>query len=148
MASRLTSVLLSAVAPVHSASALTVTITRSAPGVLVSAVRGHLNAAGARVLGDSFLSLAAREKCHLRVFHDWSEMTDYDGEARVLLTDVASVLVPLSEAIHFFVTAPAVVFGVRAANLILKKLTAHATGGSYDAALEGALAHATRMRNA
>lgn len=132
--------------PAYSSGPLVVAIGRPAPWVFLSRVQGHLDAAGARVIADAVRHQMAAEKRYMVILNDWSEMSDYDGAARVLLTDLAREVLPASEAVHILLTSQRVAFGVRAANLILRRITAHLKMDTFGAALVAAVDRPTPAR--
>jgi hypothetical protein len=138
--------LLESARPVYSSGALAISTGRPAPWVFLTRVRGHLNVVGARMIANAVREQIAAEKRYMIIMNDWSQMTDYDGEARVLLTDLARAVLPASESVHILVTSQRVAFGVRAANLVLQRITAHVKLETFAAALTAAVEHPTRAR--
>ena len=138
--------LLDTAVPVHSSDSLLIAIGRPAPWVFLSRVKGHLDVAGARVIDQAVRAQTAAEKRYMIILNDWSAMTDYDGAARVLLTDLARAVLPASEAVHILINSQRVAFGVRAANLVLHRLTAHTKLQTFAQALLAAVEHPPRLR--
>ena len=127
--------------PAHETSLVTVTIWRPAPGVFLTRVKGRLDLPGAKAIESAFRRQVLEEKHHIG-FHDWEEMTNYDGPARALLTDVARELLPAVRAAHLLVGSAIVAFGVRAANIVLRRLTVEDSRATFDRALAGAIVDA------
>ncbi len=125
--------------PAHATSLVTVTIHRPAPTVFVTRVKGRLDLAGAVAIESAFRRQVLEEKIHFG-FHDWQEMTNYDGAARALLTESARELLPAVRAVHLLVGSAIVAFGVRAANIILRRLTLEPSRADFDRALAAAIA--------
>src|ERR1700722_1344801 len=121
--------LLATARPVYSEGDLVISVGRPAESVFLARVQGHLTLKGARVLGEAIVQAvtSGRTMTHC---HDWSAMTDYDSEARVHLTDVGRQVFPKLKFIHLLVTSPLVAFGVRAANLVLRRITVHSSADS------------------
>ena len=138
--------LLEAAVPVHSSDALVVSIGRPAPWVFGSRVKGHLDVAGARVIDQAVRTQTAAERRYMVLLNDWSGMTDYDGAARVMLTDLARAVLPACDAVHILISSQRVAFGVRAANLVLHRLTAHTKLETFSAALRAAVEHSPGFR--
>ena len=138
--------LLDTAVPVHSSEALLIAIGRPAPWVFLSRVKGHLDVAGARVIDQAVRAQTAAEKRYMVLMNEWSGMTDYEGAARVLLTDLARAVLPACEAVHILISSQRVAFGVRAANLVLHRLTAHTNLPTFNAALLAAVEHPPRLR--
>jgi hypothetical protein len=138
--------LLETAIPVHASEALLIAIGRPAPWVFLSRVRGHLDVVGARVIDQAVRAQTAAEKRYMILLNDWSGMTDYDGAARVLLTDLARAVLPACEAVHILLSSQRVAFGVRAANLVLHRLTAHTRPQTFAAALQAAVEQQPRLR--
>lgn len=138
--------LLDAAVPVHSSESLLVAVGRPAPWIFLSRVKGHLDLAGARVIDRAVRAQTAAEKRYMVLLNDWSGMTDYEGSARVLLTDLARAVLPACDAVHILIFSQRVAFGVRAANLVLHRLTAHTKLQTFNAALLAAVEHPPRLR--
>lgn len=138
--------LLDSAVPVHSTDSLVISIGRPAPWVFLSSVKGHLDVSGARVIDQAVRAQTAAEKRYMVILNDWSRMTDYEGHARVLLTDLARAVLPACEAVHIFISSQRVAFGVRAANLVLHRLIAHTRLETFARALLAAVEHPPRLR--
>jgi hypothetical protein len=109
----------------------TLELWRPLPGLLVSRVTGYLGLEGAREIESIFRKQVAEDGRHLG-FHDWHEMSDYDSDARVLLTHVVYELLSQVRGVHFLVQSRVVAFGVQAANLVLRRLMVHPSEASFD----------------
>jgi hypothetical protein len=123
----------------YSSEKVTVQLWWPSDALMASRVIGHLDVAAAR-----FLATSLRE--HLRTttgpavgFHDWSRMTDYDGDARILLTDVAREALPRSEGVHVLVGSPLVAFGLRTASVVLRHVFSYVAREPFEAALTSSL---------
>jgi len=104
----------------HVSSQGSVVVWRPAPGVFVTRVVGHLDEAAAREIEGAFRRQIAEEGRHVG-FNDWLDMTDYDSRARILLTEMVNESIALIEASHILIASRLVAFGVRAANVVLRR---------------------------
>ena len=108
--------------------------------MLVSRIDGHLDVDGARFLAASVRThLAACAPLRHTGFHDWYAMTDYDGDARVMLMDLVRDILPRLEAVHICIGSPGVAFGVKAASLVFPNLSSYVSRASFDRTLAGTL---------
>ena len=73
-----------------------------------------------------------REDGCLRGFHDWELMTDYDADARTLLTETTVMNLRRIEVAHFITGSRLVAFGVRPAGAFIGKLVLHPTRASFE----------------
>lgn len=112
-----------------------------APGVIVIVFKGVLSAQSAAKIDEVLRRLTANGKKH-EDFHDWEGMTDYDGQARVTLTNTALALRPSSEHVHLLVRSRAVAMGVKVASAVLSNITSHLDRASFEAALDASIARA------
>jgi hypothetical protein len=119
----------------HTDALGSVAVWRPASRILVTRVIGHLNEEGAREIDVAFQKQIVEEGLHVG-FHDWGAMTDYDSQARIFLTQTTQRSLERIEAVHFLVQSRVVTFGIRAANLILKRLTVHEEPGTFDRELQ------------
>lgn len=113
-----------------------------APDVIVSLFKGVLSAQAATRIDDILRRLTANGNKH-DAFHDWEGMTDYDGQARVTLTNTALALRPSSERVHLLVRSKTVAMGVKVASVVLPTLFSHLDRASFESALEESI---TRRR--
>jgi hypothetical protein len=130
----------------HTSSALSIAIGRPAPWIFLSRVEGHLNLEGARLIDTAVRAHVASESRYLVLLNDWSQMSDYDGTARVLLTDLARHVLPACEGLHILVGSRLVAFGVQAANLILRKITVHTDRDPFASAVAAVAERPTAPR--
>lgn len=120
----------------------TVWIWIPTPGVVVTVVKGVISAQLAGHWCEVVLRKTA-DQTRLESFHDWEEMTDYDGEARTLLIDTSKKLRPKSERVHILFRSKIVALGVRVASTILPHLVSYTDRSLFQAALDKAkLRHA------
>lgn len=110
-------------------------IWRPAPGVIVVVFKGVLSAQAAARIDEILRRLTADGQKH-EDFHDWEGMTDYDGEARVTLTNTALAIRVTSEHVHLLVRSRAVAMGVKVASAVLGNITSHLDRASFEKALE------------
>ena len=105
-----------------------------APGVIVCVIKGVLSAqAGGRI--DEILRRLTADGQKHEDFHDWEGMTDYDGQARVTLTNTALAIRGTIECVHLLVRSKTVAVGVRVASAVLSNLVSHLDRASFEAAL-------------
>ena len=131
-------VLLGETRAAFTAGSLSVTLWRPAAGIFVSRIKGHFTLEAATVVAAAVRDQVARDGRHCG-FHDWSAMTDYDSPARVLLTDVARSILPVTERTHVLSDSPLVALGVRAASIIVGRLIFHPTAFSFERAMTASL---------
>lgn len=106
------------------------------PGFLVTQIAGHLHGPAAQFLAGSLRAhVAMTPALRLVGFHDWERMTDYDSDARILLTDLARELNPRSDGLHLFVKSSLVAFGVRTASVVVPHLHSYASREAFERAL-------------
>ena len=72
-------------------------------------------------------------------FHDWSALSDYDSEARILLTTVAREALPVSDGTHLLVSSPLIAFGIRTASVVLRNVFSYSAREPFEAAMVAAL---------
>jgi hypothetical protein len=124
----------------HASARGSVVVWRPAPGVFVTRVVGHLDEAGAREIEGAFRRQIAEEGRHVG-FNDWFDMTDYDSQARILLTEMVNESIALIEASHVLIASKLVAFGVRAANVVLRRhLTVYSDPEAFDRELRRVMA--------
>jgi hypothetical protein len=109
-----------------------------ARGILVSRVEGCLTVEGARALGNQMEQQTRADGKHLG-FHDWEEMTNYDDDARVHLTEIVRRMRPQLEGVHILLRSRIVAFGVRTANIIIKVIQVHTERAPFEQALRDAI---------
>jgi hypothetical protein len=110
-----------------------------AAGVIVCVIKGVLSAqAGARI--DEVLRRLTAEGNKHEDFHDWEGMTDYDGQARVTLTNTALALRPTNERVHLLVRSKTVAMGVKVASAVLPNIVSHLDRASFESALADSVA--------
>lgn len=90
---------------------------------LRTALRSHLKATLVRMVG----------------FHDWSRVTDYDSDARILLIELTREALTRTNGVHVLVQSPLVAFGVRTASMVLPNVHAYEQRAAFDAAMTSAL---------
>ena len=109
------------------------------PGVMVSRVLGHLDAPTAHFLAASLRGHLESTRVRLVRFHDWARVTDYDSDARVLLTELTREARTRTEGVHVLVQSPLVAFGLRTASVVLPSVHTYQLRAAFDAALTAAL---------
>ena len=126
--------------PGYMSSTVSIRMWWPQPGLLISKIDGHLDAAAAAAIAQSIRGhIATTAAGRLTGFHDWSGLVDYDSEARILLTDVARELLPRSDGAHLLVNSQLVAFGIRAASVVLGNITSYASREPFETALSAAL---------
>ena len=106
--------------------------------LIASTVEGHLDEVTARELS-AHIPLLALDGPGMLGFHDWRGVTDYDGGARNLLTEIMLRHMRSIERAHFLASSKIVRFGIGAAAAVLGKVTLHDTPDTFEAALLVAL---------
>ena len=107
----------------------------AAPNVIVCVFKGVLSAQAAARIDEILRRLTATGQKH-EIFQDWEGMTDYDGQARVTLTNTAQALRPTNERVHLLVRSKTVAMGVRVASAVLTNIVSHLDRASFEAALQ------------
>jgi hypothetical protein len=102
-------------------------------GLLVTRALGKMTAAHARQLEAGVDAILRRTPRHV-AFHDWEDLTDYEIEARLRLTQLAIRLRDVSE-VHLVVRSRLIVAAVDAAGAILKNLQLYASRAELERAL-------------
>jgi hypothetical protein len=124
----------------HASESVTVQLWWPAPGFMASRVLGHLDVAAARFLASSLQEHGARSAtARLVGFHDWSRMTDYDSDARVLLTAATGATIGHSDGIHLLVQSPLVAFDIRTAGVALTNVFVYSARGAFERRLASTL---------
>ena len=119
---------------------VTVDVWWPTPNVMVTRVLGHLDLPASRFLATALRVQLAKISALTIGFHEWSNVKDYDSEARILLTELTRDALPRSQGVHVLVGSPLVLFGLKAASSVLSKVYPHRSRVSFDAALAAALA--------
>jgi hypothetical protein len=117
----------------------TFTVWRPGTGLFVTRVSGHLGIEGAREIDALFRQQVAEDGWNIS-FNDWGSMENYDSEARVLLSRSTLELLASVRSSHFLVSSRVVAFGIKAANIVLRRLTLHPSEESFQRELSEALA--------
>jgi hypothetical protein len=115
-----------------------VEVWRPRTGLFVTRVTGHLSLDGAREIASSFRLQVAEDSWCIG-FHDWSQMDNYDGDARVLLTRAVFERLSSVRGGHFVVRSRVVAFGLQVANVVLRRFTVHPSEASFQHELSEAL---------
>jgi hypothetical protein len=123
----------------YNSEKVTVQLWWPSPSVMVTRVIGHLDAPAARFLATSLRSHLKATRVRLVGFHDWARVTDYDSDARILLTELTREALTRTEGVHVFVQSPLVAFGLRTASTVLPNVHAYQLRAAFDAALSTAL---------
>lgn len=108
-------------------------------GLLVTRALGTMSAARARTIEEGVEQIARRTPRHV-AFHDWEDLTDYEVEARLRLTQLAIRFREVTE-VHIIVRSRLIVAAVEAAGAILKNLEIHRSRSDLERAL---LVHAAK----
>jgi hypothetical protein len=103
-------------------------------GVIVCVVKGVLSAQGATKIDEILRRVTASGIKH-DIFDDWEGMTDYDGQARVTLTNTALALRNMTEKMHLFVRSRSVAMGVKIASAVVPNLVSHLDRATFESAL-------------
>lgn len=112
-------------------------VWRPSPALLVSRVEGVHEAEAVDVLAKAIRERSGDAR---RVFfHDFWEMSDYGPDARTKLTDAGRAVADITDGIHIALASKVVAFGVRAASVILRNLTAYSDRAPFELALREAL---------
>jgi len=108
-------------------------------GVLVTQIKGVLSAQAAAKLAEIIRRLTAQFGRHEH-FNDWEEMTNYDGEARTVMTSTALSIRKDCEHVHLLVRSKAVALGVKVASAVVPNLTSHVDRATFESALTASIA--------
>jgi len=103
-------------------------------GVLVCVIKGVLSAQSASRI-DEILRRRTSDGSKHEDFHDWEGMTDYDGQARITLTNTALALRHTNEKVHLLVRSKTVAMGVKVASAVLPNVVSHLDRSSFESAL-------------
>jgi hypothetical protein len=104
----------------------TLRIWQPTRGILLTQVTGSFEAALVTPFITTF-TVALRTKTTHHAFHDWSDMTGYDVDARVALTQWTLQNRGAFASVHFLIASNLVRLGVQVANIALGGfMTAHA----------------------
>ncbi len=123
----------------YSSEEVTVQLWWPSPGVMVTRVLGHLDAPAARFLATSLRSHLKTTLVRMVGFHDWARVTDYDSDARILLTELTREGLTRTDGVHVLVQSPLVAFGLRTASMVLPNVHTYQLRAAFDAALTFAL---------
>jgi hypothetical protein len=115
-----------------------VEVWRPRTGLFVTRVTGHLSLDGAREIASAFRLQVAEDTSCLG-FHDWSQMDNYDADARALLTIAVLERLSCVKGGHFVVRSRVVAFGLQVANVVLRRFTVHPSETSFQHELSKAL---------
>lgn len=122
-----------------------VELVHLAHGVLGSRMVGHLDLALTRETLAYTDRVLERDGAS-QMFHDWADMTGYDGEARAMCTDYARGRFRLIRGVHLLVRSPIVSMGIATANLVTSQagvsLVAHRDRAAFEAARDAAISGA------
>lgn len=118
----------------------TVWVWSPATGVIVTMVKGVLSAQAAGRLAETMLRLNTQVGRHEH-FHDWEGMTNYDGEARSIMTKTALSIRNSYEHAHLLVHSKAVAFGVKVASTVVPNITSHLDRATFESALADSIKH-------
>lgn len=108
-------------------------------GVIVTKVKGVLSAQAATKLAEAMRRLNTEFGRHEH-FHDWEEMTNYDGEARAVMTRTALSMRNDYKSAHLLVQSKTVALGVKVASAVVPNLTSHMDRATFESALKDAIA--------
>ena len=113
-------------------------IWQPARGVLATQVAGAITAGVAQGL-----AAALRKVVHAHgrvvVIHDWEQMTDYEPEARVILTDIGRELKKQIDLTHILLRSRIVALAVQAATLLVPNIKVHGSRVTLERALHDAI---------
>lgn len=108
-------------------------------GVIVTKVEGVLSAQSAGKLAETMRRLNTQFGRHEH-FHDWEGMTNYDGEARAVMTRTALSMRNDYKSAHLLVRSKAVALGVKVASAVAPNLTSHLDRTTFESALTDSIA--------
>jgi hypothetical protein len=118
----------------------TVWVWSPATGVIVTMVKGVLSTQAATRLAESMRRWNEQFGRH-EDFHDWEGMTNYDGEARAIMTSTALSMRNSYERSHLLVRSKAVAFGVKVASTVVPNITSHFDRATFESALADSIAN-------
>jgi hypothetical protein len=113
-------------------------IWRPVPSVLVCLVKGVLTSQAASKMDEVLRRVTADVSRH-EDFYDWEGMTDYDGEARIQLTNTALSMRSAYERVHMLVRSKTVALGVKVASAVVPGFVVHMDRPSFENALAESL---------
>lgn len=108
-------------------------------GVIVTKVEGVLSAQAAGRLAETLRRLNTEFGRHEH-FHDWDGMTNYDGEARAVMTSTALSMRNDYKSAHLLIRSKAVALGVKVASAVVPNLTSHSERTTFESALADSIA--------
>ncbi len=107
-------------------------------GLVITRAVGKMTTSCARALEDATEQMVRARPTHVAL-HDWEELTDYEIEARLRLTQLAVTYRNVTVS-HILVRSRIIVAAVDAAQAILKNLHVHGTRTAFEAELQRHLA--------
>jgi hypothetical protein len=123
----------------YSTNAVKVRIWWPTPALMATQVAGHIDAPAAHFLAQSLRKQLTASATRIIGFHDWANLTDYESDARIVLTGVAREALPRTVGIHLLVRSPLVLFGIRAASVVLSDVHTYDARQPFEHALSSAL---------
>lgn len=108
-------------------------------GIIVTKVEGVLSAQAASRLAETIRRLT-KDFGRQQHFHDWEEMTNYDGEARSIMTNMALSMRNDYECVHLLIRSKAVALGVKVASAVVPNLASHTERSTFESALADSIA--------
>ena len=104
-------------------------------GLLVTRVIGQLSIAAATAVAASSRRIVASEGGRVTALHDWEAMTDYESQARVILTDIGRDLHKQLEKVHILLGSRIVTLAVQGASLVIPSIEVHGSRATFEVAL-------------
>ena len=107
-------------------------------GLVVTQVSGQLSIAAATAVAATSRRIVANGG-RLTALHDWEGMTDYESQARVILTDIGFDLHKQLEKVHILLGSRIVALAVQGASLVIPSIEVHKSRATFEAALRRAM---------
>ena len=123
-------------ASTHTTRLVSVRIWWLASSLMASEVKGHLDVTAARFLAHALRDRMAKDPRRLVGFHDWTGVTNYDGNARIVLTQAARESSARSDGTHVLALSALVHFGLRTADFLLGNIHSYVARAPFEAAMQ------------
>ncbi len=123
---------------VHRTPNGTMFMWRPAPKLFVSRVEGHFSVAHVHAMIAANRRVITEDK-RVVGYHDWEGMTDYDAEARSVITRFGAEVKSVNDGTFILLRSKIIVAAVQAANILLRNITAYSERDAFEAALRDAV---------
>jgi hypothetical protein len=103
-------------------------------GLVVTQVTGQLSIGAATAVASAVRRIAM-SGVRVTNVHDWEGMTDYEPQARVILTEAGRDLQKQIEMNHILLGSRIVTLAVQAASLVIPNIKVHPSRATFEATL-------------